>query len=289
MPLRLAAFAAVALAAAASQAQAADAGVEVRHAAARMVVIPEARANVSVTIQGGDARLPRPVVRTEGRRVIVEGGLERRIGGCGGFGVVFSSGPHRDKTMRVMVRGIGPLTLDRLPVITVRVPMNASVAVGDAVWGEAGAADRMDFANAGCGNWTLGDVRERLSIAQSGSGDVRAGSAGSARLALSGSGDVTLDGVGSLDAAVSGSGDVRVASVEGPLSAGIVGSGDITVQGGRASSVAASVAGSGDFTFRGQAGSVAARIAGSGDITVAHASGAVSKAVAGSGDISIGR
>lgn len=293
MSSRILLAAAVALVAGAVQAsayaQGATPGVRIEHAAARVVVIPEARGNVSVTVQGGDARLPRPVVHTEGGVVVVDGGLEHRIGGCGGFGIVFGSGPHRDKTMRVMIRGVGPLTLDRLPVITARVPLDASVAAGDAVWGEVGATRSLSFANKGCGDWTVGDVKGPLTAALAGSGDLHGGSAGAVKAAISGSGDMSFRDIGGLEAAVSGSGDIRVRRVEGPFSAKIAGSGDITVDGGRAPNLAASVAGSGDVRFGGEAGAVAVRIAGSGDVRVAHASGPVSKSVVGSGDVIVGR
>lgn len=270
-------------------AQAPRAGVRIEHAAARVVLIPEARGNVSVTVQAGDPRLPRPEVHTEGGVVVVDGGLERRIGGCGGFGFVLGSGPHRDSTMRVMIRGIGPLTLERLPVITAHVPLDTAVKAEGAVWGEVGPTSSLEFANVGCGDWTLADVRGPLSVAQSGSGDVRGGSAAGTRVAVSGSGDITLRDVGALEVSIAGSGDVRVRRAEGPLSARIAGSGDLTVESGHAPNVAASIAGSGDFRFGGEAGAVAARIAGSGDVHVARASGPVSRSVIGSGDVVVGR
>lgn len=272
-----------------ASAQAPTPGLRIEHAAARVLVIPEARSNVSITVQGGDARLPVLRVRTEGGVVVVEGGLDRRIDGCGGYGIVFKTGPHRDQTMRVGVRGIGPLTLDRLPVITARVPMDASVTAGDAVWGEVGPSNSLKLGNKGCGDWTVGDVRGPLSVALSGSGDARGGNAGSVQIAVSGSGDVTLRDVGALTASVVGSGGIKVGRANGPVSARISGSGGINVDEGRAPNVAASVVGSGDFRFGGEAGAVAARVAGSGDIRVAHASGPVSRSVVGSGDVIVGR
>lgn len=280
-----------AMIAAPALAQGAMPGLRIEHAAARVVVIPEARGNVSVTVQGGDARLPRPQVHTEGGVVVIDGGLERRIVGCGGFGGPFAlgSGPRREMVAQVTVRGVGPVRLDQLPVITARVPMNAAVTAGDAVWGEVGPSDSLQFANRGCGDWTLADVRGPLSIALAGSGDARAGSAGAVHAAVSGSGDIMLREIGPLEVSVAGSGDVKVGRVNGPVSARIAGSGDVSVDGGRAPNVAASVVGSGDFRFGGEAGAVAARIAGSGDIRVAHASGPVSRSVVGSGDVIVGR
>ena len=44
----------------------AETRLEVRHAAARMIVIPEARSDISWTVQGGRAGLPALQMRREG-------------------------------------------------------------------------------------------------------------------------------------------------------------------------------------------------------------------------------
>ena len=291
-------------------------GVTVQNAAARMVVIPEARNDVRIDVQRGpDGRIPTPVVRQEGDRLVVDGGLRGRVGGCGTFGVdwrVFNGGregepnPH---VQRVMVRGIGPLTLDRLPLITAHVPLHAAVAVGDAVFGRVGPSESLVLASNGCGDWTVGDVGGALEIAAHGSGDIHAGRAGVLHAALAGSGDLTTGDVagdaalavhGSADTKLgrvghglsvdlSGSGDVTAAEVDGPVMSHQSGSGDVEIRGGRSPSVSVSTSGSGDFAYKGEAGAVSAQSSGSGDISVAHALGPVSKASSGSGDIHVGR
>ena len=315
IPTALALAALAAAAPAFSAPASASPGVTVRNAAARMVVIPEARSDVRVDVQrGADGRLPMPVVHREGDRLVVDGGLQGRVGGCGAFGVdwrVFDRrgsepNPH---VQRVMVRGVGPLTLDRLPVITAHVPMRTSLAVGDAVFGRVGPTEALALANNGCGDWILADVAGPLEVAVHGSGDIHAGRAGVLHAALSGSGDLSTEDVegeaavvthGSSDTKLgrvgrglslelAGSGDVDAAEVDGPIASHQSGSGDVEIRGGRSPNVSVATSGSGDFSFKGQAGAVSVQSSGSGDIAIAHASGPVSKSHSGSGDIDIGR
>ena len=51
--------------------------LQIDHAAARLVVIAEARRDVSVSIQQGPSHLPPLTVRREGARIVVDGGLQR--------------------------------------------------------------------------------------------------------------------------------------------------------------------------------------------------------------------
>ena len=258
--------------------------VDVRDAAARMVVIPEARSDVDVQIAGGDARLPRPQVRIEQGRVIVDGGLAHRIASCR------SEGRGASLRRRVDVRGIGTVAYEQLPVITARVPLRAAVGVSGAVWGEVGPTEQLQLAHAGCGDWTVAPVRGALDLATTGSGDTRARTAGRLDSATRGSGDLYMDAVdGPSRISIAGSGDVRIGRVSGEVADDTAGSGDVVIDGGRAPNVAVHIAGSGDFVFRGEAGALSASIAGSGDVHVAHVTGPVSKSVHGSGDVTTGR
>lgn len=288
-------------------------GVKVENAAARMVVIPEARSDVQVVVRAGDARVPMPVVRREGDQLVVDGGLRGRVGSCGTVGVdmrVFHGGRGEPspRVQRIFVQGIGPLTLDRLPLITAHVPMRASVSGGDAVFGRVGRSERLALANSGCGDWTVDDVQGDFALANSGSGDVEAGRIGVLHAALSGSGDLIGGDIGGdMDLAVHGSADTKVGRVGGRLRIDLAGSGDlharelegavqsqqsgsgdVEIDGGHVSAVQVRTSGSGDFTFHGDAGSVSAASSGSGDISVAHATGPVSQTHSGSGDIHIG-
>jgi hypothetical protein len=275
-------------AALAATAAAAQPALHIEHAAARVIVIPEARGDVVYTIQPGHAGLPPLQARRDGGVIVLDGGLEQRSGlfGLHRGANCQGSGDHA----RVRIPGHGDVAFQDLPVITAHTPLNVRLTVGEAVFGEVGPSQSLDLANAGCGDWRVGDVRGPATFSLAGSGDVRARNTGEAMVRISGSSDVYLGAVqGALDARVSGSGDVRAASVAGPLTAKISGSGDVTIDGGVSPSVMASIAGSGDLKFRGTAGALSASIAGSGDVDVARVTGAVSKRIAGSGDVNVGR
>lgn len=262
--------------------------LRIENAAARVVVIPEQRSDVIYTVQPGRAGLPALQTRRDGGAVVLDGGLG---GGWGPFGIhVGMNCQGSGDRVRVQIPGHGVVALQDLPVVTAHVPLNARIAVGQAVFGEVGPTSSLDFSNAGCGDWRVADVHGPIHIGVSGSGDVRGRSVGPADVHISGSSDVYLGPVnGNLEAHISGSGDVHAASVSGPLVARIAGSGDVTVDGGTSPSVEAHIAGSGDVKFRGTAGQLMASIAGSGDVDVARVTGQITKHIAGSGDVNVGR
>lgn len=197
--------------------------LEIQNAAVRVVVIPEARADVSVTVVHANPRLPLKVSTGPLGEVIVDGGLGygwfwQRPVTCGPAG----PGGWMD------VWGVGPVAYEDLPQVVARVPLDAQVRSTAAVFGAISAANNLDLDNASCGEWVVDNVRDRLSVRNSGSGRVRAGEAGEMALAASGSGSIlTRAAVRGLDARVSGSGGVRVEQASGPVQARVSGSGDI--------------------------------------------------------------
>lgn len=252
--------------------------VEIKDAVARVTVIPENRSDIKVEIIQPNARLPLEV-RTRGGQTIVDGDLDRKIRNCSG------SGENRT----VEVRGVGDVAWREMPQIVVRTPRDARVEAGGAVFGAVGRSASLTLSNAGCGDWTVGNVEGAMKIRQAGSGDTRTGSAGSVSLRVAGSGDVaTADVRGAADIDIAGSGSVAVRSVQGSLEVSIAGSGDVTVAGGRATTMNVSIAGSGDVDFRGTADSLKARIAGSGDVRAREVKGEVSKSIMGSGAVTVG-
>jgi hypothetical protein len=254
--------------------------VKIKDAVARVVVIPENRLDVKVEFLTTNASLPLEV-RNEGDEVVVDGDLRmNKINGCN----------NRNGKIWVKVRGVGEVSYDNFPQIAVRVPMDAKVKAGGAVFGDIGRSSNVDLANAGCGDWTVANTKGELKVGLAGSGDVKTGSAASAEISLAGSGDVSAQAIGGdLEVNIAGSGDVTVASIAGKLEGNIAGSGNITVAGGRSRAVEVNVMGSGDVTFNGEAGSVDVSVAGSGDIRIAKVTGPVKKHVAGSGDVIIGQ
>lgn len=272
----LTALAAGSLALAAGTAHAAS--VEVKDAVARVVVIPEARLGVKVEFLTQNASLPLKV-RTVGDRVIVDGGLDRRIRSCHAAG----------KRVHVTVAGLGDVAYDDMPQIVIRTPKEVHVGAGGAVFGAIGKSATVDLMNAGCGDWTVANVAGRMKINQAGSGDTTTGDAGEAVLRIAGSGDVRIgDVAGPMTVEVAGSGDVNARSIASSLNVKIAGSGDVRVAAGRVNDMTVSIAGSGDVSFAGAAENLKARIAGSGDVRVKEVSGQVSKVILGSGGVIIG-
>ncbi len=267
--------AAVAALLGATAAQAAT--VEIKDAAARVVVIPENRTDVKVELLTTNPGLPL-TVHTEGGKTVVDGDLGRgAIRNC-----ITVNG---EASVRVKGKTFGWAAL---PQVVVRVPMTASVAGGGAVFGSIGRTDSLTLSNAGCGDWTVANVAGDLNVNLAGSGDVTVGEAGATAINIAGSGDVKTAGVGALSVNIAGSGDVEAAAVNGPLSANIMGSGDVKVRGGAVGPASVSIAGSGDVMILATAASLDARVAGSGDVRVLAVTGTVTRKVAGSGDVMVG-
>ena len=186
------------------------ASVEFKDAVARVVVIPEDRTDVKVEFLTTNPGLPL-TVRAEGDKTIISGDLVRNaIRNC--------------RTMNgetsVTVRGKS-YGWDALPQVVVRVPMAARVAGGGAVYGSVGRSDSLELSNAGCGDWTVGNVTGELKINQAGSGDTTVGTAGAVSINIAGSGNVATAAIsGDLTVNIAGSGDVQAASVSSSGCAG---------------------------------------------------------------------
>lgn len=262
-------------------AQAASPRVEIKDAVARVTVIPEARSDVKVEFLSSNSDLPMQV-REAGGKVIIDGGLDRKIRSC--------DGDAEDGDAKVQVAGVGQVAYANMPQVVIRIPKDVDVEAGGAVFGVIGRSDSVKLSNAGCGDWTIANVRGALRLNLAGSGDTRVGTSGGATLRVAGSGDVRAQAIsGSLDANIAGSGDVWAAAVNGgTVDVKIAGSGNVKVAAGQGGDMTASVAGSGDVVFDGPVRSLKARIAGSGDVRVKAVSGEVSKAIIGSGNVIVG-
>lgn len=283
--------------------------VEIRDAVARVVVIPENRADIAVEVIPGRGLPPLKVTR-RGNDVLIDGELHEnrrnQSWNCSGGGGYWSPAETPPGDMTVRVRGRDPIRVADAPLVTIRTPMDVDVSVGGAVWGAVGRAGSVSFENMGCGNWTFANVSGELETSLKGSGDIRAGTSGSLEVSLMGSGEVQAGATGEaetsimgsgnirlaaardLEANIMGSGDITVGRVEGPVEANIPGSGNIVVEGGRTPNLNANIMGSGDIVFRGQAGNVSANIMGSGDVRVNSASGSVNQRHMGSGRVRVG-
>ena len=281
--------------AAAGAASAGD--VEIRHAMARVIVIPEARSDVAYEIRPGRADLPKiSVSRGMDGRLQFDGGLGSwfganncsRHGDSGGRNAVIDVS-HPPADLYVSANGHRDVPLAQTPLIILHTPRDVRVGAGEVVFGNIGKAGSVHLSAAGCGDWTVDNVAGRLEVDVAGSGDVHAASARALSAHIAGSGDVTADEIGDLTVATAGSGDVFVRRANGEVRAHIAGSGDVSVADGHASVLAADIAGSGDVKFGGEADRVDAHVMGSGDVRVKSVRGEVHKAVMGSGEVIVGR
>jgi hypothetical protein len=255
------------------------ASLDIRNAAVRVVVIPEARSDVNVTVLKTNPRLPLKVVNGFPGQVIVDGG---RWGWLGLQPIWCEAGGA------VHVAGVGRFANADLPQILVRVPLDAQVSAGGGVFGAVSAANQLDLDVSGCGEWVVGNVHGRLSVHSSSSSTVRTGSAGQMALQVSGSGDVvTRTAANGLDADVSGSGAISVEAASGPVRLQGSGNGGITVGGGKASSLDAHVSGSGDLAFNGTAEDLRANLSGSGRISTGPVTRSLDAGISGSGDMAV--
>ena len=278
--IRTAVFALLATSAFAAPALA-ETRLEVRHAAARMIVIPEARSDISWTVQGGRAGLPALQMRREGDKLILDGGLgedhwRSRVHGC----------DLADHSVRI--DGVGSVKLADLPVITAHVPLDARITAGEAVFGEIGPTRSLSIGNGGCGDWKVGPVQGLAHVALGGMGSVRLDRVGDADVDLGGMGNVSLASAGRLHVNIGGSGSVRAGEVTGDLHANIGGRGDIQIERGSTPHVYANIAGSGSIVSGGTVGAVNATIMGSGNIKAREITGPIHKMVMGSGTVRAG-
>jgi hypothetical protein len=258
-------------------AAAAPASVEIKDAVVQVTIVPEDRSDIRVDFLSHNPHLPLRV--RPGRRTIIDGDLKpSRIRGCKG----------QNGDIAVRIADLGDVPMRAIPRLVIHAPRDVEVTAGGAVFGAIGRASSVTLGNAGCGDWTIANVDKDLKISLAGSGDARAGAAGTAKLRVTGSGDVATAAVrGRVDVDVAGAGNVSVLSVAGPLDVHVAGAGDVTVYGGRATTMSVGIAGSGNVTFNGVAGSLDARIAGSGDVRARQVQGSVRKSVMGSGTVTV--
>lgn len=207
--------------------------VRIERAVARVVVIPEVRAGAAVSVRPGrNGRAP--TVRREGRALVVDG-AEAGAGRGGWFDVLDRGRCRAD-----------PATL---PVITVRLPVDARLSATGAIWGQAGPSQTFDLAATGCGRWRIGPVKYVLNIATRGAPVVEA------------------------------------VGVDGKLGVDLKGGGGVTILGGHATTAVVDIDGTGDVTHRGSIGSVQADLRGSGKLRIGLLYGGIDASVHGTGDV----
>jgi hypothetical protein len=270
-------LATVVLAAAGS---ASAASLEIRNAVLRVVIIPEARSDINITVIKANPRLPIRLSTDLAGGTVIDGGAW--------FTPFFGKPVWCEANGDVHIWGVGHVANADLPQILVRMPLDARVSAGGGVFGAISAANSLNLDASGCGDWVMGNVRDRLAVSNSGSVSVRTGMAGRMALEDSGSGRIATRGAANgLDAQVSGSGEVAVEAASGQVRIQDSGSGDITVNGGQASSLDEQVSGSGDIQFRGAAQDVRASLSGIGQVGAGVVTHSLDVDISGGGDMSV--
>ena len=253
--------------------------LDIRNAALRVVIIPEARSDVSVTVVKTNPRLPIWVSKD-----LTGATVTGRVAWFALFGRPIWCGAGGD----VYVWGVGRIANADLPQIVVRMPLDAQVSAGGGVFGAISASNRLDLNVSGCGDWVVGNVHDRLAVSNSSSAAVRTGTAGQMALQVSGSGRIITRAVANgLDVGLSGSGAIMVEQASGPVSIRGSGSGELVVNGGRATSVDVQVSGSGDVRFKGVAEDLRANLSGDGQISAGSVTRSLGVDISGSGDMAV--
>jgi len=276
-------------------AQAYQAGsIRLRYVAARVVVTPEDRTDISIEIDNPGS-VPTPELSLERGRLTVDGRLRGRIGNCTEDGAE--------------LRGYGFVSHDQMPLITIRTPRDVDLNFTGAGRAEIGETHDLALDVNGCARANAGEAMGDASVDLNGSGEVVVAGARDASIDLNGSGRVRFEAVrGAANAEVNGSGGVIIATLTGSLTVENKGSGSLEVLAGAVTEadielfgsgqvtlaaptqrLVVSIFGSGDVNAPVPVGEVEAEIFGSGDVRVLSVSGSVRQEVRGSGEVRVGR
>lgn len=245
--------------------------IRVRHAAARIFVTAEDRTDYSVEIQNA-GHAPMPTVTSEGGRITIDGHLRGRIERCTEDGAE--------------LRGYPAITVEQMPVITIRAPRDVDISVGGASRTQIGPANSVELDHSGCGQTTVADVAGQLSVDLAGSGEIRTGAAQTLNADIAGSGQLISGAISeSANIDIAGSGSAELAALNGSLEADGAGSGDVVVRGGSVTQASIDLAGSGNVEIAAPVSDLDVSIVGSGDVVVTAVVGNVDAEIAGSGEV----
>ncbi len=205
--------------------------------AARVIVIPEARQDMTLV---ADPRLTiHPVAGGSARVTGASSWLEQNFPWLFGYSCNATGVSRWGQT----------IPLKDLPTLTVRVPLDAEIVSSGAIYGQAGAGRALKLSAAGCGTWRLAPLSESLTVTQTGPGQVIAshvdgkltatvdgdgtivvgeGVASTATLVMKGKGRIDDRGtVGMLNAQMKGSGLITVRLLAGQAKVAYDGDGDV--------------------------------------------------------------
>ncbi len=255
--------------------------IELRDLAARVVVTPENRSDIDVRVRYGKAKVPVLMVSHRGNVTVLDGHLSSLQHGLH-FDINFDNGDGEHG--RVFITGVGDVDINDLPMVFIRVPMNAAVKDSAYTFGTIGPSSSLNFILNGSGDWNIAPVNGPLNVIDSGSGNVRIVSAGDSVIDNMGSSDIQVGHVQRLKLSLSGSGDFK-SEQSGDTQLQNMGSSDIQL--GRVGGLKAQLNGSGDLSLDGIGGGLTLVNSGASDVTINHLNGPTSLQMTGSGDVHI--
>jgi hypothetical protein len=247
--------------------------IRLRHIAARVVVTPEDRTDVSIEIDNPGGA-PTPEISLSDGRLTVDGHLRGRVGECTDEGAD--------------LRGYGFVSHDQMPLITIRAPRQLDLAITGAGTAEIGDTQSLELDLNGCADVTAGAVAGEANLDLNGSGDVVIGPSQAAYVDINGAGSARIEAVrGDSDVEVNGSGRVTLAHVTGSFSMESRGSGMVEVLAGEVTEADIELFGSGQVTIGAPIQTLRVNIFGSGDVDAPVAVGDLDADIFGSGDVRV--
>ncbi len=259
--------------------------IELRDLVARVVVTPENRSDIDIKVRYGKAKVPVLMVSHRGNVTILNGHLDAPQHSFGfSFNIVNASTGGAPGSGRVFIPSLGNVSVDDLPLVFIRVPMNAAVKDSAYTFGHIGPSKSLEFVMNGGGDWLVDPVGGPLNVIASGSGDIRLSTAGDSIIDNMGSGDISIDGARALKVSLSGSGDF-IANRSADTVLQNQGSGDVTLS--HVNNLTVELNGSGDLNLGSINGGFSLTNNGSSDVRAAQVQGPVTLDLAGSGDVGI--
>lgn len=253
----------------------AAAELDIVHAALRLTIIPEDRADIIVEIDN-PGRAPTPEITLQQGVLQLDGRLRGRIENCSTNGAP------------VRLRGYGEVTAEDLPRVTVRTPRAVVADIGGASVTEIGAASSLDLSVSGCGVTTIADVEGALDLDVAGVGGVSAGAAQSLDLDLAGTAKVRTGAIAAgASLSVTGTGEALLGSLTGALDAESTGVGDIVIEGGAITTADITLAGPGSARIAAPIERLHAELFGPGRVDVDATVGDLDVQIAGPGNIHV--
>jgi hypothetical protein len=158
------------------------ASLRVVNAAARVVVIPEDRPDISLIMRRGRGAFAPLRTHRLGPIVVVDGGI-REGGRASKPAFPGRGGCGSGQTVKVAGRAFRRADL---PVIVARVPKDVRIAAGGLVFGEIGPAASLSLTTTGCGDWKVGPVAGPVDVSSQGGGRVEIAGRPAQRLRRSG-------------------------------------------------------------------------------------------------------